>query len=175
MIFPGSGHDSLHVVGMPSEPRQAPPERVGSTTGRLDAPSCGERSSASAITSPSQSESFIHDQIYPPSTRNGFRMPTEYQRLEDLSAIRRYVSETLCEKDQLEANYFPLSEQVLVRGGAPCGVYFCLHGPRSLCLTAVWETDSNTILFYGSRGERFRKTQLISPPGSSTRAAASGS
>jgi hypothetical protein len=92
-------------------------------------------------------------------------MPTDTQRLEDLSAIRRYVSETLCEKDQLEADYFPLSEQVLVRGGAPCGVYFCLHGPRSLCLTAVWETDSNTIWFYGSRGERFRKTQLISPPG----------
>lgn len=91
-------------------------------------------------------------------------MPTEYQRLGDLSAIRRYVSETLCEKDQLEAGFFPLSEQVLVRGGAPCGVYFCLHGPRSLCLTAVWETDSNTILFYGSRGERFRKTQLISAP-----------
>jgi hypothetical protein len=92
-------------------------------------------------------------------------MPTEFQRLKDLHAIRRYVVETLCEKDQLEANFFPVSEQVLVRGGAPCGVYFCLHGPRSLCLTAVWETDSNTILFYGSRGERFRKTQLISPPG----------
>lgn len=92
-------------------------------------------------------------------------MPTEYQRLDDLSAIRQYVSQTLCEKDQLEANYFPLSEQVLVRAGSPCGVYFCLHGPRSLCLSAVWETDSNTILFYGSRGERFRKTQLISPPG----------
>ena len=92
-------------------------------------------------------------------------MPTEYQRLHDRSAIRQYVSETLCEKDQLEADFFPLSEQVLVRGGTPCGVYFCLQGPRSLCLTAVWETDSNTILFYGSRGERFRKTQLISPPG----------
>jgi hypothetical protein len=31
-------------------------------------------------------------------------------------------------------------------------------------LAAIWETDSNTILFYGSRGERFRKTQLIAPP-----------
>jgi hypothetical protein len=92
-------------------------------------------------------------------------MPTETQRLADLSEIRNYVSKTLCEKDRLEANYFPLSEQVLVRGGAPCGVYFCLHGPRSLYLTAVWETDSNTIFFYGSRGERFRKTRLISPPG----------
>jgi hypothetical protein len=91
-------------------------------------------------------------------------MPTEIQRLDDLHAIRRYVNETLCEKDHLETNSFPLHERILVRSGAPCGVYFWLHGPRSLCLTAIWETDSNTILFYGSRGERFRKTQLITPP-----------
>jgi hypothetical protein len=91
-------------------------------------------------------------------------MPTETQRLNDFCAIRQFVNQTLCDKDQLEANHFPMSERVLTRRGAPCGVYFCLHGPRSLCLTAIWETDSNTILFYGSRGERFRKTQLISPP-----------
>jgi hypothetical protein len=91
-------------------------------------------------------------------------MPTETQRLDDLHAIRQYVTETLCEKDQLEKSVFPLYERILVRGGTPCGVYFCLYGPRSLYLTAIWETDSNTILFYGSRGERFRKTQLIAPP-----------
>jgi hypothetical protein len=91
-------------------------------------------------------------------------MPTETQRLDDLHAIRRYVTETLCEKDQLEKNVFPLYERILVRSGAPCGIYFCLHGPRSVALTAIWETDSNTIWFYGSRGERFRKTQLIAPP-----------
>lgn len=91
-------------------------------------------------------------------------MPTDILRLDDLHAIRRYVNETLCEKDRLEANLFPLTERILVRSGAPCGVYFFLHGPRSLCLTAIWETDGNTILFYGSRGERFRKTQLIAPP-----------
>ena len=91
-------------------------------------------------------------------------MPTEVQRLDDLHAIRRYVNETLCEKDQLETNTFPLFERILVRGVAPCGLLFYLYGPRSLCLTAIWETDSNTILFYGSRGERFRKTQLVAPP-----------
>jgi hypothetical protein len=91
-------------------------------------------------------------------------MSTDILRLDDLHAIRRYVNETLCEKDRLEANSFPLHERILVRSGAPCGVHFFLHGPRSLCLTAIWETDSNTILFYGSRGERFRKTQLIAPP-----------
>jgi hypothetical protein len=91
-------------------------------------------------------------------------MPTDSQRLDDLDSIRRYVNRTLSDNDQLEANLFPLHERVLMRNGTPCGVYFCLYGPRSLCLTAIWETDSNTILFYGSRGERFRKTQLISPP-----------
>ena len=91
-------------------------------------------------------------------------MATETLRLEDLIAIRRYVNETLCEKDRLEISHFPLSERILRRQGAACGMYFCLHGPRSLCLTAIWETDGNTILFYGSRGERFRTTQLIAPP-----------
>jgi hypothetical protein len=91
-------------------------------------------------------------------------MSTEQVRFDDLAAIRRYVIETLCEKDQLEQDSFPISEQILVRGGAPCGVYFCLHGPRSLRLTAIWETDNNTIWFYGSRGERFRKTQWAAAP-----------
>ena len=91
-------------------------------------------------------------------------MPTEIQRLEDFYAIRKYVNQTLCEKDRLETDFFPLSESILVRSGAPCGVYFCLHGPRSLRLTAIWETDGNTILFYGSSGERFRTTQLIAAP-----------
>jgi hypothetical protein len=91
-------------------------------------------------------------------------MPTELQRLKDFHSIRDYVNQTLCNKDRLETNHFPLLERVLVRGGRPCGILFCLHGPRSLCLTAIWETDSNTILFYGSRGERFGRTQLIAPP-----------
>ncbi|MFO0789188.1 MAG: hypothetical protein U0805_07005 [Pirellulales bacterium] len=91
-------------------------------------------------------------------------MPTETQRLDDFHAIRQYVTETLCEKDKLETNSFPLYEKVLMRGEEPCGVYFSLYGPRSLYLTAIWETDNNTILFYGSRGERFRKTKLVSAP-----------
>jgi hypothetical protein len=91
-------------------------------------------------------------------------MPTETQRLQDLNALRRYVNQTLCAKDQLEVDCFPISEQLLIRSGNPCGVYFCLHGPRSLRLTAIWETDRNTILFYGSRGERFRRTQLLAAP-----------
>ena len=36
-------------------------------------------------------------------------MSTDILRLDDVHAIRRYVNETLCEKDQLEANSFPVT------------------------------------------------------------------
>jgi hypothetical protein len=50
-----------------------------------------------------------------------------------------------------------------MRGGKPCGLYFCLHGPRAVTFSAIWETANNTVLFYDSSGERFQKTQLVSP------------
>ena len=53
-----------------------------------------------------------------------------------------------------------MTERVLMRGGKPCGIYFCLHGPRATKFIAIWETDRNQVLFYGSRGERVLKTQL---------------
>jgi hypothetical protein len=55
---------------------------------------------------------------------------------------------------------FSMSERILVRSGKPCGIYFCLHGPRSVRLTAIWEIERNTILFYGATGEKLSKTQL---------------
>ena len=41
---------------------------------------------------------------------------------------------------------------------------FCLHGPRAVKFTAIWETEHNRVLFYGSTGERFQKTHLIEAP-----------
>jgi hypothetical protein len=49
---------------------------------------------------------------------------------------------------------FELTEKVLRRQAGLCGMYFCLHGPRSVKFIAIWETDRNTVLFYGSGGER---------------------
>ena len=80
--------------------------------------------------------------------------------LEDIDSLRRYVHETLCQLNQLEVDYFPFTERVLLRGGRPCGMFFCLHGPRDVKFTAIWETDRNTVLFYTSTGERQVKTQL---------------
>ena len=79
------------------------------------------------------------------------------QNLEDL---RDYVNETICEQHELELGAYHMTERILVRGGKPCGIFFCLHGPRSVKLTAIWETDHNTVLFYDSVGERRDKIQL---------------
>ena len=57
-----------------------------------------------------------------------------------------------------------MTERTLIRGGKPCGIYFCLHGPRATKFTAIWETEHNQILFYGSQGERFQKTMLTESP-----------
>ena len=75
-------------------------------------------------------------------------------QFEDLDQLRGYVETTICAQNELEVGAFPLTERILVRGGAPCGMYFCLHGPREVRLTAIWETDRNTMLFYGSTGDR---------------------
>jgi hypothetical protein len=74
--------------------------------------------------------------------------------------LRQFVSKTLCIKNDFEEGIFQISEQILKRGEKICGVMFCLHGPRSVKLTAVWEMEANSILFYGSNGERFQRTAI---------------
>ena len=91
-------------------------------------------------------------------------MLTSMERLQNLENLRSYVSKVLCHHDQLERDAFRMTERILVRGGKPCGIFFCLHGPRSLKVTAIWETERNTILFYSSTGERFHRTRLVKAP-----------
>lgn len=90
-------------------------------------------------------------------------MLTSERTIASLDDLRDYVNETLCEFDQLECGAFQMTERVLSRGGKPCGLYFCLHGPRAVTFSAIWETENNTVLFYDSSGERFQKTQLVPP------------
>jgi hypothetical protein len=85
-------------------------------------------------------------------------------QIHELNDLRSYVHTTLCEQNELAQGAFEITERILVRGRRPCGILFCLHGPRSVKLTAIWETDRNTVLFYGSTGERTHKTQLVSAP-----------
>jgi hypothetical protein len=85
-------------------------------------------------------------------------------RINDLAELRNYVYSHLCQHEQLEPGAFPMTERILAKAGTPCGIYFCLHGPRSVKFTAIWETERNTILFYGSGGQRFHKAQLEHAP-----------
>ncbi len=91
-------------------------------------------------------------------------MKADCSPIDSLSALRDYVYQNLCEQNELEPGAFPMTERILMRGENPCGMYFCLHGPRSVKLTAIWETDGNTLLFYGSTGERLLRTQLVQAP-----------
>lgn len=90
-------------------------------------------------------------------------MVTCCQEIRTLDDLRDYVNQTLCEHHQLQIDAFHLTERQLRRGSRPCGIYFCLHGPRAVKFTAIWETDRNQVLFYDSTGERFLKTQLMGP------------
>jgi hypothetical protein len=83
------------------------------------------------------------------------------REIQSLDELRGYVHETLCQFDQLETGAFPMTERVLLRGGKRCGLHFCLHGPRSVRFSAIWETEHNTVRFYSSSGQRFQKTQLV--------------
>ncbi len=84
--------------------------------------------------------------------------------IHNFEEIRRYVIETLSNMELLRPESSHLTQNLLTRHQRPCGVYFCLHGPRAVRLTAIWETDANTILFYGSRGERVQRTKLVAAP-----------
>jgi hypothetical protein len=98
-------------------------------------------------------------------------MLSRVQHIESIHELRDYVNTTICTYCQLQEGAFSLTERLLLRGGKPCGLYFCLHGPRATKFTAIWETEGNQVLFYGSRGERFLKTQLVEAPSLDTVAA----
>lgn len=91
-------------------------------------------------------------------------MTAESLRIHNLSDLRMYVHRTICENNELEVNAFDVTERILLRCGRPCGIFFCLHGPRAVRLTAVWETETNTILFYGSAGQRIHRAYLVASP-----------
>lgn len=82
-------------------------------------------------------------------------------QLNNLDELKNYVYENLCSREKLVPGAFHMSEQILIRQGRPCGIHFCLHGPRAVMFSAIWDSRRNSILFYDSTGERFQKTQLI--------------
>ncbi len=75
-------------------------------------------------------------------------------RMIDFDTLCLTVERRLCELGHLEPNQFPMTQREVVRGGKSCGVYFCLHGPRSVKLTAICDFTHRTLIYYGSDGIR---------------------
>jgi hypothetical protein len=81
----------------------------------------------------------------------------DVRTLEDL---RRFVHLILCQKENLLADQFRMSELQITRGSELCGLQFCVRGPRSVRLAAVWAADQNTVYLYDAKGARYAKVRL---------------
>lgn len=81
----------------------------------------------------------------------------EVRTVQDLTA---YVHRTLCRKENLLADQFPLQTVRLRRGDQECGLQFTLSGPRSIRLGAIWDNERNAIYFYDASGARYLKATL---------------
>lgn len=78
-----------------------------------------------------------------------------------LSDLKYFVYQTLCRDHELLLNEFPTTETILKRGNSdPCGMMFCLHGPREVKISAIWERRTNRVLFYGPNGKRYQQVEL---------------
>lgn len=81
--------------------------------------------------------------------------------IESLADLKYFVYQTLCQDHELLMNAFPTTETVLKRGKTiSCGIMFCLHGPRAVKFSAIWEREKNRILFYGPSGKRYLQVDL---------------
>ncbi len=81
-------------------------------------------------------------------------MPKPWLQPEKVEHIRAFVHGELCQRNQLEPYAYHMTEKAVVKQGKLCGLFFCIHGPRSVRLTAVWELSSETVILYDSLGRR---------------------
>lgn len=90
-----------------------------------------------------------------------YALSTSISTVEEL---KEYVYGTLCSDHDILADAFPKSSTPLRRGGEICGIMFCVHGPRTVEFTAIWEQSRNRVFFFGPTGERYRLVELGETP-----------
>ena len=87
-------------------------------------------------------------------------MNDRLEAIQSLDDLRKFIHSALCDKENLVPEQFRMNEMSLVKGGRQCGLQFCLRGPRSVRLGAIWAADQNMLYFYDARGERYLKLRL---------------
>ena len=87
-------------------------------------------------------------------------MHTTVNDVHTLDELRHFIHQTLCEKENLLVDQFTMTEVQLTRGNRPCGLQFCLRGPRNVRLAAIWVANRNVVYLYDARGTRYAKLRL---------------
>ena len=80
--------------------------------------------------------------------------PTTARELDD------FVHQRLCAMECLLEDQFQTTATPLTRGSRRCGTQYLLSGPRSVRLTAVWNSDRNELYVYDAQGRRAEKLSL---------------
>jgi hypothetical protein len=78
----------------------------------------------------------------------------------NFEALSKRVEQRLCEIGHLLSGQFPMTQREVVRSGKVVGIYFCVHGPRSVKMTAICDFRKDQIIFYGSDGIRKESTPV---------------
>ena len=74
--------------------------------------------------------------------------------------LHAHVHAVLCERENLLADQFRTVAAPLKRAGKPCGCQYTLLGPRSVRLSAVWDSGKNCLFLYDATGRRVEKRML---------------
>lgn len=93
----------------------------------------------------------------------------------DFDLLRTNVHQGLADLGQLEVGSFPMTERVVVRGDDVCGIYFCLHGPRNVKLTAICDFQRRNVIYYGTDGVRAHESPVPSDDSTSSNPSPSSS
>jgi len=87
-------------------------------------------------------------------------MSTSLENVRTLDDLRSFIHRKLCDKENLLADEFRMTEMRLMRRARECGLQFSLHGPRNVRMGAIWAADHNTIYLYDAQGNRYEKIRL---------------
>ena len=87
-------------------------------------------------------------------------MRESVEELQTLDELRAFIHRKLCEKENLLADQFHMSEMALIKRGRKCGMQFLLQGPRRVRLGAIWACDQNAVYLYDADGIRYQKVRL---------------
>ena len=90
----------------------------------------------------------------------GAKIAVDWLPTDNADDLRQFIHRTLCEKENLLADQFRMTEVRLTSGSGSCGLQFCLRGPRNVRLAAIWVAERNVVYLYDARGTRYAKLRL---------------